>query len=148
MDFFATARGKGACDALAGTVASRGSLQFSSDEQNLNPKSLYIWCKIHILNVKFFFKTQNDYDDTAKFLTPRVNTARCDARLPRSEGIPYIFKACEKKSLCGICPSVWHHRPRVEFHEHNKCIAIPGAQNKVITRRYSESSIEDTHKII
>ena len=33
----------------------------------------------------------------------------CDARLPRSGGIPYIFKACEKKSLCGICPSVWHH---------------------------------------
>ena len=33
----------------------------------------------------------------------------CDARLPRSGGIPYIFKACKKKSLCGICPSIWHH---------------------------------------
>ena len=33
----------------------------------------------------------------------------CDARLLRSGGIPYIFKACEKKSLCGICPSIWHH---------------------------------------
>ena len=33
----------------------------------------------------------------------------CDDRLPRSGGIPYIFKACEKKSLGGTCPSVWHH---------------------------------------
>ena len=35
----------------------------------------------------------------------------CDARLwLRSGGIPYIFKACEKKSLCGIGPPIWHHR--------------------------------------
>ena len=38
-----------------------------------------------------------------------VQPPDCDARLPRSGGIPYIFKACEKKSLCGICPSIWHH---------------------------------------
>ena len=33
-----------------------------------------------------------------------LGTTPYDARLPRSEGIPYIFKACEKKSLDRICP--------------------------------------------
>ena len=37
----------------------------------------------------------------------------CDARLLRSGGIPYIFKSCEKKSLWGICPSIWHHRVKL-----------------------------------
>ena len=28
----------------------------------------------------------------------------CDARLPRSGGIPYIFKACEKSPSAGFVP--------------------------------------------
>ena len=52
-----------------------------------------------------------------------LRTLNCDARLPRSGGIPYIFKACEKKSLCGICPSIWHHRLETQRQRYeNPCI--------------------------
>ena len=32
------------------------------------------------------------------------NPGCCDARLPRSGGIPYIFKACEKSPFAGFVP--------------------------------------------
>jgi hypothetical protein len=56
--FFATSHGKNACDGVGGTVkreAAKASLQATVTGHILTPRDLYEWSQSHILNIKFFF---------------------------------------------------------------------------------------------
>ena len=95
--------------------------QFSMIIMNTNypsEKNIQINLKIFLIHLSYsmyFFsaKTQTNPKHTILYKTKEFRLPRtvpsCEARLLRSGGIPYIFKACEKKSLGGICLSVWHH---------------------------------------
>ncbi|KAJ8676617.1 hypothetical protein QAD02_012404 [Eretmocerus hayati] len=67
-NFFATSHGKGPCDGLAGCIkrnAARASLQ---GHLILNAEQLFEWAKNAMKNVEFFYLSQEDYEETRRFL--------------------------------------------------------------------------------
>lgn len=78
-NFFATSHGKSTCDGIGGTVkrlAARASLQQPVDNQILTPHQLYSWCCDNIINIKFFFVTNNEVASKKAYLQERFDTAK------------------------------------------------------------------------
>lgn len=73
--FSATAHGKSACDAVAGTVkrlATRASLQRPYEDQIQTPFHLYEWATLNIFAANFVYVTQQEYIETEKHLENRL----------------------------------------------------------------------------
>lgn len=70
--FFATSHGKTAADGVAGTLnqlATKASLQRPNENQILNVKQQYEFASNEIAGMKFFYVTNEEYNEE-KFLQP------------------------------------------------------------------------------
>ena len=61
--FFATSHGKSVCDGIGGTIkrlASRKSLQATTDGHILTPEALFEWATMNVTGIKVFFVSSSD----------------------------------------------------------------------------------------
>ena len=77
-NFFATSRGKNACDGIGGALkrsAAKASLQRPLVNQILNPLDFYNFCKTNVKNVKMCFVIADEVKAVTAFLATRFASA-------------------------------------------------------------------------